>query len=152
MRYQGPYTLDDLLDAWVTTYQPPRFYLEEYAVWDAELLACAARCFGVALDPQAYPEPQRAVAIALCDAVERIAKVPFPGATWNEASAFMSRYRPQFNTLKRTQSELLAVYRAMAHDLANTLWGELGERSLEEMQANGLDFTRAPAISTSDDW
>ena len=152
MRYQGPYTLDDLLDAWITTYLPPRLYLPEHSEWDSEWLACAARCFGVALDPEAYPESQRAVVIALRDTIERLARVPFPAASWLEATVFMSRYRPQFNTLKRTRAELLAVYRAMAHDLANTLWGELGERTLEQMQASGLDFTRAPAMPTFDDW
>ncbi len=132
------YSLDDLLAAYTRAAGRPLYGLAAYKVWDEHVLESMCRCFGVSFEGD--------IAAPLRAALERAAHVPHPLSEFLEATLLIRRFESALDALGARRTALVTLYREHARALAIAQWGELSERTEDELRAAGWDPAQEPKL------
>ena len=132
------YSVDDLLQAYRRAAGRPMYGVKAVSVWNKHVLDCMCRCFGVSFDGDA--------AARLRAVLDQEAQLPHPLAGYLEASLLVTRFEPVLASLDARRADLVALYHQHALALASDLWGDLGERTVEQLRATGWDPSREPKL------
>jgi hypothetical protein len=132
------YTIDDLLGAYRRAVGRPMYGLDAYRAWDPHVLRSMCRCFGVSFEGE--------IAGPLRSLLEHEAGLPHPLAGYLEATLLVMRFGAVLSNLDARYAELKAFYADHARVLADRLWGNLGERTTEQLREAGWDPAREPKL------
>ncbi|HET8538902.1 MAG TPA: hypothetical protein VFL83_03415 [Anaeromyxobacter sp.] len=139
-----PYDLDALLQAYVDTIAPLPAAVAPLHPWFEHLLSVLSRSFGVSFEEREVAPERREVLVALKLVLRHEADLPYPARGAFEAGLVYGRCQAEFDALFSALADLRRFYRGVARELALALWGELGQRTDEELVAAGLDYSRQP--------
>ena len=95
------YSIDDLLDAYRRAVGPPKYGVDALRVWDAHVLDCMCRCFGVTFDG----EP----ATRLRAVLDLQAHLPHPLAGYLEAGLLVTIFEHVLAPVDARRAELSRV-------------------------------------------
>jgi hypothetical protein len=132
------YTVEHLLDAYVRAIGRPLYGLAAYRTWDEYTLECMCRCFGVSYEGSSAAHLRAILAME--------ANLPHPLQHYLEAGLLIRLFEEPLKPLDERCRALGTFYRQHARTAAAALWGDVGERTREQLVAAGWDPAREPNL------